>query len=191
MVSAILDHMVFLGFCLILFEVFSKLITLIFNIIQIPFAVVSRTAVYIVLVFRTYFLSLFSAVCVWVAVQNSLSPIPFLIVLACVLFGEIIAPYKNNEDEPDIQKYLALSAILSVVLFLLLYFSGMFPLIQVPLFFFSAASWVLNLPVVGAFLNFILPFLSFVTCIWVVINAVILAFAFISALVEKTARVNQ
>ena len=98
MVSAILDHMVFLGFCLILFEVFSKLITLIFNIIQIPFAVVSRTAVYIVLVFRTYFLSLFSAVCVWVAVQNSLSPIPFLIVLACVLFGEIIAPYKNNED---------------------------------------------------------------------------------------------
>lgn len=189
--SAILDHMVFLGFCLILFEVFSKLITLIFNIIQIPFAVVSRTAVYIVLVFRTYFLSLFSAVCAWVAVQNSLSPIPFLIVLSCVLFGEIIAPYKNNEDEPNIQKYLALSAILSVVLFLLLYFSGMFPLIQVPLFFFSAASWVLNLPVIGAFLNFILPFSSFVTCVWVVINAIILALAFIFALAEKTAPDNE
>ena len=191
MLSIILNHIQFLGFCLILFEVFSKITALAFGIIQIPFALISRTAVYAVMVFRTYFLSLFSAVCIMIAAQNNLSTIPFLVVFACILFGEVISPYKNNEDEPSTQNYIACSAVVSVILFLLLYFSNTFPLIAVPRLFFSAAAWILNLPIIGSILNFLLPFLCFITCVFLLFNAILLIIAVVSSIIAKINLVKQ
>lgn len=181
----ILNCIELLGLCLILFTVFSKLITLALNIIQLPFAAISRTAVYCILFFRTFLLALFFSVCVWIAEQNNLPTLPFLIVFSFVLYGEIIAPYSNNDIDSSAQTYIALSSVVSVIIFLLLYFFKFFPFIKIPLLFFSALSWVLNLPYIGTFLNFILPFLSFVTCVFAILNTVLICIAFIGSLLGE------
>lgn len=186
MFATILDHIEFIGFCLILFEVFSMLITAIFGIIQIPFALIGRPAVYIVLLFRTYLLSLFAAVCVFIASHNGLTVIPFIVIFVIVLFGEFMEPFSNNQTDSSNQNYIFFSAILSIIIFFVLYLTNYFPLIQIPMFFFSAASWLLSLPVIGSILNFLLPFISVVTGVWVIIHAIILVSAFASIYTQRS-----
>lgn len=181
----ILNCIELLGLCLILFTIFSKLINLAFNIIQIPFAAIGRTAVYGILFFRTFLFSLFLSVCVWIAEQNNLPTLPFLIVFSFALFGEIMSPYNNNDLDASSQTYIAYSSIIAVVMFLILYFFKFFPLIKLPLLFFSATSWVLNLPYVGSFLNLILPFLSFIVCLFEIVNVILIFVAFISSLYSE------
>ena len=157
----ILTYANVIGFYLIAYLVLNFLLGVVLNLIQIPFALISRTAVYSLFLIKTYIISLYFAVCTFACVNTGLSQIPFFIIFSFVLFADNTSRIKAARDNSEIN-YHFISAIISIILFFAIFFNRFFYGKEILLKYFSIFEAFLKLPIIGDIINYFLPLFSFI-----------------------------
>lgn len=163
----LLEYINYIGFFLLFCVPFTYILNLAFLVIQIPFAVISRGAVYFVCAFRTYFYALYFAIPTAAASLNGFSPIPFLVIFSFALFVGVSGAMRSTEDSSE-RTYIGVSALLSVPLYiamsLLPFLAGQTVIHR----YLELCAMLFNIPVFGDILTFLLPLLSCSCCVFVV-----------------------
>ena len=159
--GVILTYANTMGFYLIAYLILNFLLNLIFHFIQIPFAFISRKAVYALFLVKTYILSLYFAICIISCLNTGLSQIPFLIVFSFVLFSDNTNAIRNAKDNSE-RNYHFISAIISVILFLAIFLTQFLYGKDIIFEYFSIIQTILNFPILANIINYVLPLFSFI-----------------------------
>lgn len=174
----ILNYANVIGFYLIAYLVLNFLLGVVFNLIQIPFAFISRIAVYALFLIKTYIISLYFAFCTFACVNAGLSQIPLFIIFSFVLFADNTSSMRNAKDDGERTCYL-LSAIISIILFFVIFFNRIFYGKEILLKYFSIVEAFLKLPIIGDIISFVLPLFSLIIVCWVVFQIIFILFVLI------------
>lgn len=139
---------------------FAYLIDIIFNLIQIPFAIAGKVPVYVIMLYKTYLTCQFFNFFAHSYVDNNLlNPFPFLIVYSIILLFLIGAPINNEHDNAN-RTYIFISMCISIPILWLIYFFNISVLAQPVEWFAELIKLMLQIPVIGNILEFILNALS-------------------------------
>ena len=175
----ILDYAYVIGFYLIAYLVLNFLLEMVFNLIQIPFAFISRTAVYALFLIKTYIISLYFAFCTFACVNAGLSQIPLFIIFSFVLFADNTSRIKAARDNSEMN-YHFISAIISIILFFVIFFNRFFYGKEILLKYFSIVETFLKLPIIGDITNYFLPLFSFIIVCGVVFQMIFALIALVA-----------
>ena len=167
-----LDYFNYIGFFLLFCVPFTYILNLAFLFIQIPFAIISRGAVYFVCAFRTYLYALYFAVCTAAASINSLSPIPLLVIFSFALFVGVSGSMRSTEDSSE-RTYIGVSALLSVPLYIAMSLIPFLAGQTVIHRYLELCAMVFSIPIFGDILTFLLPLLSCSCCFFVIFQLAI------------------
>lgn len=156
------EYLSFFAQAIFWFIPFTFILVPIFNIIQLPFAIIHRYAVYAVLTYKTYLLCQYFSLMTLMGIQNfNISPTLPLIIFSIILlwfnFGSI-GVHNRYSDEGDNQHanyYHFFSGIISVPALVILFKFKIYFLYQPIIWYFSLTEWLLDIPILGTIFNFI------------------------------------
>ena len=174
----ILTYANVIGFYLISYFVLNLLLGKAFYFLQIPFALISRTAVYALFLIKTYIFSLYFAVCTVNCINNGFSQIPFLIIFSFILLTDNSNAIKNAKDDSE-RNYYIISTIISIILFFVVFFTKFLYGKEFILKYFSILQSFLKLPIIGDIITFVLPLFSLIIVCWVVFQIIFTLFVLI------------
>lgn len=144
-----------------LFIPFAYLCDFLFNILQIPFALIHRYAARLVYLYKTYIVCQFFSLLASVYVPKfNLSPIILLILYSIILFIIHSSAYSdvlNNDYQNGTHNapFCAIVAFLSIPTLWIIYFLNIRTLNQPAMWFFKAIYFLYDVPIIGSVLKFI------------------------------------
>lgn len=163
--------------------VFIVLLTLAFQIIQIPFALISRGAVYVCLLAQTFFIvQFFNYVSVYGIVTCEFPRIPLLLLFSVYIlttfyeYAHMLYRSGNNSF-----LYFLISGVVAVVLLFAFSYSSYFSLTQPIEWSLALTTWLYNIPVVGSIFSILaLPAFILIT-LYALFNLFLIASSAISS----------
>lgn len=133
---------------------------IVFPIVQIPFAMIHKYAVWVFLFYQEYLTAVFFAMMVRVGVeQEFLSPVILLIIMCATYLITRLMTLERSELA-DTTIYILILKIIGVILIPLIYYFNFLFAAQPVLWFFKLMKFLFELPVIGKILTFILQSLS-------------------------------
>ena len=164
---------------------FTFVLNLIRNLLEFPISKLGRIPVYILRTIVHYLLCMYYTVSVIMFCDfNELSGIPFLIITSFSVFMSIISQARDAADD-QATAFFSISSVIFVIVHIVTYIKGLVAGGEVIASYFLLASKVLEIPLIGDILNFILPFIGVMLFFATILSFIVTILPLASVLAAK------